>query len=845
LGVRKARTLLTALGIALGVAAMIATNVVRESAARSLTEMFDHAAGRADLAVSSNVAGIVGGEGFDAGALEQIAAVEGVEAVAPLLQNTTLPTEELDDWEYPFIAGNFSGPVVYGIDPQASRAMGHYRLVAGDDLDAAGDNAMLLTEGYARTLGLSLGDELELVAPTGQVRLRVVGLLESEGLARLNMGQVGLTSLATAQRAFGRAGRLDQVDVVAAPGVDGETLQARLEAALGEGLRVFYPSSKGELVDRMLQSILGGMGFIGMMALVVGVFLIYNTFATTVAERTRELGLLRALGAGRGQVVGLVLAEAAVLGLLGAGLGVVLGVVMADGMRRVAGAVVNSELARLVVLPEHVVAGLALGVTLALLAGLAPALRAGRLPVVEAIQQRRRGDGHASRRQALAGLALLAPGLAVTVVHALHPIETSFELAYLVLMAVLLGVGLLLPVPIPGLARLAGAALGRLGAEGQLGGRNLARSPGRAALTAGALTFGLASVVIIGGVVNSAVETSQEYMDKTLASGLWVSAPQPLPRSQLTAEFEALPGVDMVGSGAFLPTRLVLPDQSELPVVFTVFDPRRLKRGNFLFAPDGGTQEEAMARLIQGGAVVISSPLREWYGLDLGDTAWLQTAEGVVGFDIVGVIFDVAASGYTVQGAWKDANRYFDTDQAGIFAIDLEPGADPAEVERLVLQGWGDAYNLRVETQESFVARARVMSDSYLALNNAAVLVSVLVAALGVINTLLMNVLERRREIGVLRSLGMTRGQVVYLILSESALLGLLGGALGSVLGLWMLRFILDSSVSVSGYNLLYVFPRQAIVTCVVIALAVPPLAGLWPAWRGARANIVEALRSE
>jgi putative ABC transport system permease protein len=300
-----------------------------------------------------------------------------------------------------------------------------------------------------------------------------------------------------------------------------------------------------------------------------------------------------------------------------------------------------------------------------------------------------------------------------------------------------------------------------------------------------------------------------------------------------------------VGSGAFLPTRLILPDQTELPIVFTVFDPRRLTRGNFLFAPDGGTQEEAMARLIQGGTVVISSPLREWYGLDLGDTAWLQTIEGVVGFEVVGVIFDVAASGYTVQGVWKDANRYFDTDQAGIFAIDLEPGADPAEVERRILQGWGDAYNLRVEAHEDFVARARVISDSYLALNNAAVLVGVLVAVLGVINTLLMNVLERRREIGMLRSLGMTRGQVVRLILSESAMMGLLGGALGLLLGLWMLRFVLDSSVSMSGYNLLYVFPLQAIVTCVIIALAVPPLAGLWPAWQGARANIVEALRSE
>jgi putative ABC transport system permease protein len=851
LGARKSRTLLTVLGIALGVAAMVATSVVRESASRSLIEMFDHAAGRADLAVSSAAAGIVGGEGFEAAALEQIEAVEGVEMAAPLVQATTLPTAQLEDWEYPLIAGNFSGPVVYGVDPQASRDMGHYRLAAGDDLDAASDDAILLTESYAKTLGLSLGDELELVAPTGQVRFRVVGLLASEGLARLNMGQVGVTTLATVQRAFERAGRLDQVDVVAAPGVDSETLQIRLEAALGNALRVFYPASKGELVDRLLQSILSGMGLIGIVALVVGTFLIYNTFATTVAERTRELGLLHALGAGRGQIVRLVLAEVAAMGLLGAGLGVLLGIGMADGMGRVAGAMINNEVSRLVVLPKHVLSGLAIGVVLALMAGLVPALRAGRLPVVEAIQQRRRGDGRASRRQVLVGMVLTVSGLAVTAVHAIRPhaiepIEATFELAYLAVIAVLIGVGLLLPVAIPRLAQLAGAALGRLGAEGQLGGRNLARSPGRAALTAGALMFGLASVVIIGGVVSSATEMSQEYMNKTLASELWVSTPQPLPRSQLTAEFEALPGVELVGSGASLPTRLVLPDQTELPIVFTVFDPRRLEKGSYLFASDGGTQEEAAARLTAGGAVMISGPLREWYGLDLGDTVRLQTAEGVVGFEVAGVIFDVTASGYAVQGVWKDANRYFGTDQANIFAVDLAPGADPATVAKRILQGWGDTYNLRIENQEDFVARARSLTDSYFALNNAAVLVSVLVAALGVVNTLLMNVLERRREIGMLRSLGMTRGQVVRLILSESAAMGLLGGVLGVMLGVWLLRYTLDSTASVSGYrSLLYVFPLQAVVTCVVIALVVPPLAGLWPAWQGARANIVEALSSE
>jgi putative ABC transport system permease protein len=266
---------------------------------------------------------------------------------------------------------------------------------------------------------------------------------------------------------------------------------------------------------------------------------------------------------------------------------------------------------------------------------------------------------------------------------------------------------------------------------------------------------------------------------------------------------------------------------------------------DFYFAPDGGRQDEGLARLEGGGAVYIASPLREWYGLDVGDTIRLQTLQGPVNFEVAGVTLNLSASGYNVIGTLEDAVRYFGTDQPDIFAIELAPDADPRGVGQHILERWGDTYNLRFETLEEFQTRTRQLSESFFALSNATVLVGVAVAALGVVNTLLMNVLERRREIGLLRSLGMTHGQIIGLVLSESAALGVLGGALGLALGSGLSRFAVVSSTSVSGYQLPYVFPVQALVTCVVIALIVPPLAGLWPAWRGARANIVEAMRSE
>lgn len=846
LAARKARTLLTTLGIALGVAAMIASGVVQESATRSVSDMFEQAAGRAQLAVTNPLANIVGGEGFDAATLDRVRAVDGVEAVAPLLQVTSLPAQQLEDYEYSFISGNFSGAVVYGVDPGASGTMEHYRLKAGQDLDSAGDGAILLNQNYAKALGVSLGDTLELAGPTGQVRFTVAGLLASHGLAQLNRGHVGVTTLATAQRVFGRPERLDQMDVLVAQGNDVDDVEQRLQTELGEGFRVIRPASRGALVDQMLQTVSIGMGFIGLLALGVGCFLIYNTFAMTVAERTRELGLLRALGSGRGQTFRLVLAEAGLLGCVGAAVGVALGLGMAVGMREIAGLAVNAELTRFVVLPEHVILGLAVGVATALVAGVVPALRAGGVSVVDAIQQRRRGDGRVSKQQVVVGLVLAVPSLAATIGHTIRPLDVSLEIFFIVLFALLVGVGMLVPVAIPPLESVAGRALGLFGIEGRLGGRNLARSPGRAALTAGALTLGLASVIVVGAIFSSAKETVLDYMDKTLSADLWLYAPQSLP-SSLADAFETLPEVRLARPAAQIPTRFTPPgaDEAEVAVVFTAIDPRRSQELDFYFAEDGGQQEEAMARLARGGAVLIASPMREWYGLDVGDTIRLQTLEGPTDFEVAGVTYNTTANGYSATGVYADAVRYFGTDRSDIFAINLVPDADAKAARERILNEWGKAYNIKVETADEFNARAGQLSDDFSALSNTAVLVGVAVAALGVVNTLLMNVLERRREIAMLRSLGMTQGQIVRLVLAESAAMGVLGGVLGVVLGTWLSRFAVTSSASVTGYDFPYFFPLDSVVACVVIALLVPLLAGLWPAWRGARANLVEAMRSE
>jgi hypothetical protein len=172
----------------------------------------------------------------------------------------------------------------------------------------------------------------------------------------------------------------------------------------------------------------------------------------------------------------------------------------------------------------------------------------------------------------------------------------------------------------------------------------------------------------------------------------------------LTTDLEALPEIRLARPAASLPTWFIPPDpnESEMAIVFIPVDPGRTGQVDLYFTPDGGNHEEALAQLIAGGAVLIASPLQEWYGLDVGDTIRLQTLEGPVDFKVAGVTLNVSNNGYAVVGAWSDAIRYFGTDRPDLFAVHVTPGIKVAAAMQRILDEWGDTYNLRIETLENF-----------------------------------------------------------------------------------------------------------------------------------------------
>jgi putative ABC transport system permease protein len=847
LWVRKARTLLTMGGIALGVALVLATSVAAHSAKVSVRQLFEEAAGRANLVVASDSPAE---GGFSEQALRRVQDTPGVAAAAPLVQVATLLAEDADQVSLvSFINELPVGVLLYGVDSDLDPQVHTVRIVEGRFFDSREDKdkqVIILTQDYAQEKGLAVGEDVELLVTDGTGRFEVVGLMAKEGLGYSHRGRVGLLPLRTAQRVFERGREVDQIDVVAAQGTDTEQLKADLQATLGRRYAVTYPAARGKLAEQMIARYAQGSDLASTLALFVGAFLIYNTFSMTVLERTRELGLLRALGATRGRVLRLLLAEALVMGALGSALGVCLGLGLAHSLRDVLASYSNVEVVAFQVPTEGLFLAVGVGIVVTVLAALRPVWRASRVPPVEALRPRATaGERDVAARRIWIGLGVMVlASLALSL-----PMDNSLRVSviYVSTLALLGGGAFLSPVLVRPLERMLRPMVRLWGHEGLLGSANVRRDLGRTALTASALMMGLIMVVGFGAFTASAMADIQRYTD-SFNVDLFVYAPRPL-RLHLADQLVTIEGVERVMPVNFILTERVPPpgdpNGAHDALTYTALDISWYDEAPMLFAAGQGDPQPMLDRLAQGDAVFISTVLAERYGLDKGDTIRLRTPTGEHDFLVAGVAINYASNGLGVFGPWEDARRYFRARHASNFDLRIAPGASVQEVGQRIKERFGKRYHLQVETLEEFQERVLAYSEEAMRYLDLFVLIGLIIAALGVLNTLLVNVLERVREIGILRGLGMTRGQVVKMILAEAGVMGGIGGLLGVFLGIYLSRIFVDMGNTLAGYEWGYVFPGRAIITGLVSALLTAFLAALYPAWRAARLDVVEAIRQE
>lgn len=846
---RKSRTLLTLFGIVLGVSALFAMNHVNEKAFSSLTTFFEGTSGKVQLEVKSASPGEI----FPEEILDQVADTDGIRAAVPVLEVPALlkvEGEEEDPLSMGLLGAGQNGLTLYGINETLEKEVREYVLAEGRFFSGSAlGKEILLVKDYAEEKGIALGDTVAIQTAKGTQEFKVAGLLQKEGAGFLNLGKAGFLSLPGLQNLMDMEGEISRIDLTTleeAP--SGEALNAlkeKIQSLLGEQYAVTPPGGQSGESTEMLSGYQISLNFMAGIALFVGAFLIYNALSMTVSERKKEIGVLRCVGLTKGQTIRQILEEGLILGVLGAVFGILLGMVFAEGlsifMERFLGQPVERGGYRL----SGILSSMGVGVVVTLISAVLPALQGGRVSPLEALRATgKKREGRIQRFLWIPGILLLLVSAGILLANPFS-YDVQFRLGSLTVFFLFLGATLMIPATILFWQFLMAVPFRLIfGEMGKLGTRNISRAKNRTMLTVAALMVGVSMIVATDGITGSFRKDLSLWMDSFLGGDVFVSSSLPV-TLEIRKEMEALPETAYVSPMA-AGTAYWLRGEIEEKVSLIGIDPETYpKVTSFVFSEQDTDEEEALRRFSSGRKIFISEASAAKHSLKVGDEMVLKTLEGPVSFEIAGILLDYSSQGLLVTGTLEELKTYFGIEEATSFSIKLREGEDPLVYVDQLKALLGEEYELLIESNRELKIQAETLMAQAFSMFDVLGLLSVLVAALGVLNTLTMSVLERTREIGMLRSMGMTRIQVVKMVLSEAGLLGVIGGILGLLLGL-LLTYILISAMGVmSGYQLEFVLPESAMYTSILVAFVTSILAAVLPARKAARIPVLSAIQYE
>ena len=828
LAARRGRTALSVVGIALGVGVLFASLATDAGIAASIDRTVRDLVGRADLRVES-----FGETGLSAASLAAIEGAPGVTVAAPALQRRTYLAPSVDD------PNAVPAPVTaLGIDPAREPAVRDVVLAAGRPLSAPNALEALVTQTLAAANGTALGGTITFQALAGPVDLKVVGILAGSGPIVGSEGRTVVLPLKTMQDAF-EDPTVNRVDVVAGEGATPDEVAAALGVALtSEPYVLSSPSDVATSLRSSTADFRGTTALIAAVALFVGAFLIFNTLSMTVSERVRELGLLRAAGATRGQLVGFVIAQAIALGLAGAVIGLAVGLVLGELMAADVRSIGSIPFERVDPSLASIIAVVAIGLGVTIAASLEPARRAGSISPVEALRERL--DPASSRRARLRWLVavFVAVGLAGLIVW---PRDAGFAglvrsaAVYLVLFLAVLAA----PAVLGALGRIAGLPfrfLFRL--EERLARASIVRDRSRTTLTVGALAIALAMVVAVGEVAHQSRLAASAWLNDVIPGDELLTSIRPVALDE--DAITELSGID--GVAHLSPIALFEVARNGVRLDAAAINGRDLlDDGRLRFA--AGDRVAALNALDAGGAAILPRSIADRTALGVGSTLTLAIGDGrVIDLRVVGVTERTlpGKAGEAVLVGWQDATSAFGVAGADVFAVRYAPGRQ-ADTQP-TLERTARELALEPSPLERIAGAVDDALGRVFGLFDALALVAVIVAALGIVNTLTVSVLERVRELGVLRAAGMTTRQVRRTVVVEAGILGIVGAFLGILTGLVAAGVLIGLA---GGGPLILDPPWASILIAAVIGIGISMLAAWYPARLASRLAIVAAVQHE
>ena len=841
---KKLRLLLTALSVVLGVGFVAGTYVLTDTMNAAFEELFAQTSAASDVIVRSTTAfepeaaGPGGGGGEERtplpdSLLDEIESVTGVAAAVGDVQGIAQMVDPATDEP---IGG--VGPPTIGTN---------WNDLAGDVLEIrdgappTGPSDVVVDAATARNANLSLGGEIQILFEGDPGRFTIVGIAGFGDADNLGGATLAIFETATAQEVLGKQGVFDAISVVGDEGVAATKLRASVDAVLPDGVEAVTSTSVADEATQNLQEDLGffrtALLVFAAVALFVGSFIIFNTFSIIVAQRTRELALLRALGASRRQVIVSVVVEALVVGLVASGLGIVAGIGIAVGLQGLLGAFnIDLPSTSLQLLPRTIIASLFVGVVVTVAASILPARRAGSVAPVQALREA--GDGVSSRelagRRLIVALAVTALGVGA-LLYGLFGAESNGVYSVGAGAAItFIGVAMLSPLAARPIVGALGVPIRRRSIQGRLGRENAMRSPRRTASTAAALMIGLGLVSMVAILASSlkssfdAALTDTLKADYTLTTSSFTAfSPEAAARVAALSEVEAVSafrqnGFRVNGATSFL----------------TAVDPTTVERVAALDLSEGSIEA-----LTEGDTLLVYRDVAAENGWGLGDEVPAQFAStGNTPLTIVGIYDENRLAGDYVISLDTYEGLYVEELDSFVLVKGAQ-GVALADVEAAIRGAVEEFSNVQVQDQAAFRAQQAGFIDQILGLITALLLMSILIAGVGIINTLGLSIYERTRELGLLRAVGMSRRQVSRMVRWESILIAVFGAVLGLAIGIvfgWALQQALKSE-GVSEFTL----PVGQLVVYLVVAAVIGVIAAIWPARRAARLNVLQAISYE